>query len=132
MKRKFPVRNFRKFRCTWRDCPLFRKFWKILHWKFPKCKVTGIFGRTDSALNVHTYLIHTVTLGMSLCGTTHCVSTVSSQPCRPCIQTHESHPVCPSCGCRCFVCIIHFHVRGNHPILQSCSVFNLHPWRILH
>ena len=23
---------------TWRDCPLFRKFRKMLHWKFLKCK----------------------------------------------------------------------------------------------
>ena len=74
------------------------------------------------------FKLHTI----MICATAYCVSTGLSQPCRPCIQTHESDPVCPSCGCRCFVCVIHFHVRRNHPILQSCSVFDPHPWRILH
>ena len=90
---------------------------------------TGIFGQMESApTGVQTYLSYSHYDMWNV----HCVSTVLPQPCRPCVQTHESNPVCPSCGCHRFVCIIHFHVRGNHPILQSCFVLNLYPWRILH
>lgn len=59
------------------------------------------------------------------------LAVVFPQPSRPCVQTHEGHSVCPPCGCHSVPCVIRFHVRGNHPILQSCSVLNLYPWRIL-
>jgi len=74
MEPKFSVRNVRKFGYTLRDCPLVRKFRKML---FPSLleiseNQTGIFGRMESAHDI----FH---LNNTSCGLPFTVSSTESQ-----------------------------------------------------